>query len=128
MNLFYKPSLSELAALIEQTTMKSSNYNVIVDYDGEVLIDSRANLSHDVLGRFKFYFSGMSESNQLGMRTDKYLKFLNQLFKSLMFCWEKDINGRVNYDQISKIQNKLYHKEARELRENAYPVKLSIAS
>jgi hypothetical protein len=127
MNLFYKPSLSELAALIEQSSIDSKNYNVIVDYDGEVLIDSDASLPRAAKEKFKFYFDGMNERVQYGERTDKYLKFLNQLFKNLVFCWEKDLNGQVDYHLISKIQNRIFNKEMRELREKAYPVRMSFS-
>jgi len=125
MNLFYKSSLSELATLIEQTTIDSNNYNIIVDYDGEVIIETNTRHSNAALDKFKFYFDGMTESIQFGHRTDKYLKYLNQLFKNLVFCWEQDINGKVDFHLISKIQNRIFHKEIRELREKAYPVRMS---
>ena len=114
MNLFYKPSLSELASLIEQSTHDSDNYNVIVDYDGEVLIDSDANLSKKVLDRYKFYFPKLRESYTKGMQSMSYLKYLNQLFKNLVFCWEKEICGNVDYQLISNLQNRIIKKDAKE--------------
>ena len=114
MNLFYKPSLSELASLIEQSTHDSDNYNVIVDYDGEVLIDSDANLSKKVLDRYKFYFPKLRESYTKGLQSMSYLKYLNQLFKNLVFCWEKEICGNVDYQLISNLQNRMFKKDSKE--------------
>ena len=124
MNLFYKPSLSELANLIDQNTLTSPQYHVIVDFDGEVLIDHQASLSPAALSKYKFHFT-MSGKNLFG-QTDRYLNYLNQQFKNLVFCWEKNITGRVNYEEVSKIQNRLYQKETMEMREKAYPVRLNI--
>ncbi len=126
MNLFYKPSISDLATLLEQGATHSSNYFVIIDYDGEVLIADKGSISPVALNKFKFYFTQMSECPQMGYRTDKFLKFLNQLFKSLVFCWESNITGEINFLDIQRIQNKLYQKEAKEIHEHAYPVRLSI--
>ncbi len=120
MNLFYKPSLSELASLIEQNTRNFENYNVIVDFDGEVIIDSDSNLSLSVLGRYKFYFSLMSECYSVGEETIIYFKYLNQLFKNLVFCWDKDLSGKVDYQLISNVQSRIYHKEARERSDRNY--------
>jgi hypothetical protein len=117
MNLFYKPSLSELASLIEQSTKDSENYNVIVDYDGEVLIDSEANLSKKVLDRYKFYFPKLRESFSRGKHSISYLKYLSQLFKNLVFCWDKEISGNVDYQLISNIQSRMFNRGSKEMNE-----------
>jgi len=106
MNLFYKPSISQLAQLIERSTKNSSAYHIIVDHDGEVLIDSNANLAQSALSKFKFYFADIHQNTFNGSLNDKYLIFLNQLYKNLVFCWEKEIHGEVDYYIISKIQNR----------------------
>jgi len=102
MNLFYKPSLSELASLIESNSGKEKNYNVIVDYDGEVLIDADSSISEPVLNRYKFYFKSMNSGNST--KGIGFFKHLTKLFKNLVFCWEKDLSGKMDYQLISNLQ------------------------
>jgi hypothetical protein len=125
MNLFYKPSLSELAALIGQGTEHANEYHVIVDHDGEVLVNTNSEISQAALDKFKFYFAEMKETDHTGQKSERYLQFLNTLFKNLVFCWEKGITGKVDFNMISKIQNRIFHREIRELREKAYPIRFS---
>jgi hypothetical protein len=39
MNLYYNPSMNELLELIRRTENHNNLHNLVVDYDGEVLID-----------------------------------------------------------------------------------------
>lgn len=107
MNLFYKPSLSELAALIESNTRQADHYNVIVDYDGEVLVDSDATVNDSVLNRYKFYFTSMN-TGQNSAESINFIKFLTRLFKNLVFCWEKDLSGKMDYQLISNLQKRTF--------------------
>ena len=109
MNLFHKPSLSELASLIESNTKQAENYNVIVDYDGEVLIDSDSNVGEPVLNRYKFYFTSMNTGKVTG-ESIGFIKYLARLFKNLVFCWEKDLSGKMDYQLISNLQNRSFSK------------------
>ena len=105
MNLFHKPSLAELASLIESKTHEADQYNVIVDFDGEVLIDSDATVGEPVLNRYKFYFKSMNPKQHPG-ESIGFIKFLTRLFKNLMFCWEKDLSGKMDYQLISNLQSR----------------------
>ncbi len=107
MNLFHKPSLSELASLIEANTQQAENYNVIVDYDGEVLIDSDSRVGEPVLNRYKFYFTSMN-SGKISGESIGFIKYLARLFKNLVFCWEKDLSGKMDYQLISNLQNRTF--------------------
>ena len=107
MNLFHKPSLAELASLIESKTQEADQYNVIVDYDGEVLIDSDASVGEPVLNRYKFYFTSMNSGKITG-ESIVFIKYLARLFKNLVFCWEKDLSGKMDYHLISNLQNRTF--------------------
>lgn len=125
MNLFYSPTLSELYNLIEGREQQSANINIIVDNDGEVLIDQHANVPEHKLTRFRFYFNGIEpvfgpEKNKI-----KGLKFLNQLYKNLLFCWERGITGKVDFNSISRLQNKIYHREINSIRKNDFPISIN---
>ena len=126
MNLFYNPTLSELNNLLEQVNQKAlfHNYQVVVDHDGEVVIYYNLNLPKTRLSRFKFYFNGLSHTSDTGYFDIKNLKFLNQLYKNLLFCWEREIKGEVNYNEITRLNNILYRKELRTIRKRDYPVSI----
>src|SRR5688572_7912718 len=126
MNLFYNPSLSELNNLLELDNQRTQfhNYQVVVDHDGEVVIYHNLNLPKTRLSRFKFYFNGLNHAAGTGYHDIKNLKFLNQLYKNLLFCWEREIKGEVNYSEITRLNNILYHKEIRTTRKKDYPVSI----
>ena len=127
MNLFYNPTLTELHALVEQGNdqVDINNYKVVVDNDGEVIVDFEAVLPESKLSRFKFYFKGLHDVFGPGFKKVKNLKFLNQLYKNLVFCWEKGISGPVDFQEISKLQNILYHKEISSMMKNDYPISIN---
>ncbi len=125
MNLFYNPTLSELYALIEGRKKLSGNFNVVVDNDGEVLVDHNASFPESKLSKYKFYIDGMDSTFSFETNRVKSLKSLNQLYKNLMFCWEKGVEGRVDFQEVSKVQNMLYHKEINSIRKNDYPISIN---
>ena len=105
MNLFHKPSLAELASLIESNAQQSDQYNVIVDFDGEVLVDADSAIDEPVLNRYKFYFKSLNPK----LHSDEnigFIKYLTRLFKNLVFCWEKDLSGKMDYQLISNLQSR----------------------
>jgi len=128
MNLFYKPAISQLALLIEKSTQNSPRYHILVDYDGEVLIDSNANLTSEALLKFKFYFVNMNQGSMNGYLNDRYLIFLNQLYKNLIFCWEKDICGEVDFYVITQVRKRVLNSEINEQHELFYPHLLKTAN
>ena len=127
MNLFYNPTLSELHALVDQVNEQAEdqNYKVVVDNDGEVIVDFNASFPESKLPKFKFYFNGLNSVFGPGFKRVRNLKFLNQLYKNLVFCWEKGISGPVEFQEISRLQNILYHKEINSLRKNDYPISIN---
>ncbi len=122
MNLFYNPTLSELHALIQN---KEGNFTVVVDNDGEVLVDQSAYLPESKLVKYKFYIDGLNANFNSGTDRIRSLKTLNQLYKNLLFCWEKGVEGKVNFQDVSRLQNMLYHKEINSLRKNDYPISIN---
>jgi hypothetical protein len=55
MNLFNQPSLSGLHQLVETGSKSLSVHNIVVDYDGEVIIDPEMKFAGIGLNRFKFH-------------------------------------------------------------------------
>lgn len=108
MNLFYSPSLSQLSALIAGCNDYHDYYNLVIEHDGEVLIEpSSARKSH-LLPKYKFYFKDFLYGKScLGTEAAKNLQYLNQLYKNLVYCWENDLSGSLNFNEITNIQN--YH-------------------
>jgi len=127
MNLFYQPTLSELSALLKdvEITDHEEKINVIVDNDGEVLIDVNNSLPENQLFKFKFHFKGLQSLKDDGLRKRNNLKIINQLFKNLVFCWEKGLSGAVDFQIISLVRKMLYEKELRFTHKRDYPIRLN---
>ena len=125
MNLFYSPTLSELYNLLEGKDQTSAGYNIIVDNDGEVIIDQHSSVPESKLSQYKFYFNSIAPVFNPGMTKIKSLKFLNQLYKNLLFCWEKGLTGKVDYQSVSRLQNMLYHREINSFRKNDFPISIN---
>jgi hypothetical protein len=109
MNLFYSPSLSQLSTLIAGCNDFSNYYNVVVEHDGEVLIERSTSGKNRLLPKYKFYFRDfLYGQNCLGYGAAKNLQFLNQMYKNLVYCWENNLSGSVNFNEITDIQNYNY--------------------
>lgn len=54
MNLFHNPSVDELQSLLENAPQSKIVHDVVIDYDGEVLIDPQLEQPNLDLNRFKF--------------------------------------------------------------------------
>lgn len=105
MNLFNSPSLTELSALIGQYGNCRNYFHLIVDHDGEVLIECNSKKIREILPKFKFHIRGLRGRAYVGIGAANNLRYLNQLYKNLLYCWEKEMTGTVDYDKISSIQN-----------------------
>jgi hypothetical protein len=55
MNLFYQPSIADLRQLVKAGKKSLSVHNIVVDYDGEVIIDPETKYAGIGLNRFKFH-------------------------------------------------------------------------
>jgi len=125
MNLFHSPYLSQLSILIAGCTNNSSYYDIIVDHDGEVLIEPSSKRKSNNLPKYKFYFKNFLHGRRCargGASTN--LSYLNQLYKNLMYCWENEMSGSINYNEITLIRNYNYHLEINSYRKASehYPI------
>jgi len=105
MNLFHSPSLSELSALIGECNNYKNYFHLVVEHDGEVLLKRNSKKIKVLLPKFKFHISGLHGSAYVGTHAANNLTYLNQLYKNLLYCWENEVTGSVDYDKISNIQN-----------------------
>ena len=103
MNLLYNPSLSELSEIIARQVNYHQKYDVIVDNDGEVLIELSSYNHASMLNKYKFYFKGLEGKANIGLVAARNFRYLIQLYKSLVYCWENHLRGAVKYDQIASI-------------------------
>ena len=90
MNLFLNPSLSELQKLITKTDSSKTEHNIVVDYDGEVLIDPDLQQPDINLDRFKFRISLYEMPKDYINRGSKWMK---KLLNSLVEGWENNMGG-----------------------------------
>jgi hypothetical protein len=98
MNLFYQPTLSQLSRLIAANANYHQRYDLIIDHDGEVLLEVS---SLKPLNRYKFYIRGLTGKEQIGILASRNLRYINQLYKNLVYCWENKITGAIDYEEIS---------------------------
>jgi hypothetical protein len=105
MNLFNSPLLSELSTLIGQCENSRNSFNLIVDHDGEVLIENNSKKVQNLLPRYKFYFPKLRGKSFLGMRAAYNVNYINQLYKNLLYCWEQNLSGAIDFNKISNIEN-----------------------
>lgn len=54
MNLHYEPTIAELRRLIESAQKSLTSHNIVVDFDGEVIVDPELKYPGIDLNRFKF--------------------------------------------------------------------------
>ena len=55
MNLFHDPSILGLRQLVDTADKSLPVHNIVIDYDGEVIIDPEKKFAHVSLNRFKFH-------------------------------------------------------------------------
>src|SRR5258706_13383696 len=122
MNLFHSPYLSQLSVLIAGCSSYNNYYDVIVDHDGEVLIEPSSKRKSNTLRQYKFYFKDFLHGrNFVGEGASQNLKYLNQLYKNLMYCWENELSGSLNYNEITLIQNFNYRIEVSSYKNESEP-------
>lgn len=90
MNLFINPSLNELRNLLSRTNNETDIHHIVVDYDGEVLIDPELQQPDLNLDRFKFKVNLYDRpKNFIKSKSNK----LRALFNSLMAGWEAPLDA-----------------------------------
>jgi hypothetical protein len=83
MNLFYNPSITELRQLVDSANNNLDKHNVVIDYDGEVIIDPKMKYKGIALNRFKFHTT-ISESVKHNTRS------LKCLFETLVEAYQSN--------------------------------------
>jgi hypothetical protein len=126
MNLFYNPSLSQLSTLIAGCNDYLNYYDVLVEHDGEVLIELSSSRKSNLLPKYRFYFKDFLYGQScLGKGASQNLQYLNQLYKNLVYCWENELAGSINFNEITEIQDHNYRimikDAARDFVENYAP-------
>ncbi len=86
MNLFYQPSVTELRQLINSANKSFTRHNIVIDFDGEVIIDPETKYKGIDLNRFKFRTT-ITESVKSNARS------LKALFDTLLEAYHKNNNG-----------------------------------
>jgi hypothetical protein len=86
MNLFYNPSMTELRQLLSSAKKSSNIHNVVIDFDGEVIIDPEVQYEGIALSRFKFHtqISQSIKNNARGMKA---------LFDTLLAAYNGNSNS-----------------------------------
>lgn len=110
MNLFNSPSLTELNTLIGKCTDCNSVFYLGVEHDGEVLMETDSKKYQKLLRRYKFYIRCFHGKMFDGSNNANNINYINQLYKNLISCWEKNLKGRLDNDKLPGIQNlNLWH-------------------
>jgi hypothetical protein len=95
MNLFYDPSLIALSQLIDNADKSLPAHNIVVDYDGEVIIDPEKKFAGVNISRFKF-------CTQINDAVNSDTTSLMDLFDTLRTAY----NGTSQYIQMNgKLKN-----------------------
>lgn len=75
MNLFFNPSINEFRKLLNKTDHRLLVHDLVIDYDGEVLLDPQLNQPGLDLDKFKVHVQ---------MRSDGHFK---KLFDFILRAW-----------------------------------------
>jgi len=87
MNLFHNPSVDELQTLLQSAPETKNIHDVVLDYDGEVLIDPQVNHPHIDLSKFKFRVQLTEFSKRALSMSSAPLRFL---YNNLLRAWDAD--------------------------------------
>ena len=85
MNLFYDPSIPGLRQLVDTAEKSLKTHNIVIDYDGEVIIDPELKYSDVKLDRYKF-------RTQISHAVKSNAQNLKHLFDTLITAY----NGKLN--------------------------------
>jgi hypothetical protein len=86
MNLFYNPSITELRQLVDSANNTVDKHNVVIDFDGEVIIDPEMKYKGIPLNKFKFHTT-VTESVKHNARS------LKALFETLVEAYQRNSNA-----------------------------------
>lgn len=87
MNLFHNPSVDELQTLLQNASATKNIHDVVLDYDGEVLIDPQVSQPNLDLNKFKFRMQ-LTEFSKLAVSLSSAP--LRYLYNNLMRAWDSD--------------------------------------
>jgi len=87
MNLFHNPSVDELQSLLQSASETKNIHDVVLDYDGEVLIDPQINHPHLDLSKFKFRIQLTEFSKRALSMSSAPLRYL---YNNLLRAWNGD--------------------------------------
>ena len=93
MNLFYNPSLISLRQLVDTGKKSLAVHNIVVDYDGEVIIDPETKFANIGLNKFKFH-------TQVSSSVKNNARALHMLFETLRAAYN-------NTGQVIQFHSKL---------------------
>jgi hypothetical protein len=93
MNLFFNPSLKELRNMLRDIENHESEHDVVVDYDGEVLVDPQLQQPELDLDKFKFRIR-LNELNTAAASGKSGL--FQNLFRHLMNAWNNTNGSELN--------------------------------
>lgn len=88
MNLFLNPSEREFRQLIIEAEKNNKFHDVVVDFDGEVLIDPQLEQPNLDLSKFKIH---IQRSQQIKEALDP--KWLKYLFNDILIIWNEMYYG-----------------------------------
>ena len=90
MNLFTNPSARQLRQLLIKAEKKHSVHEVVVDFDGEVLVDPQLRQPNLDLNKFKVH---LQFSEHAGKALSLGTKRLKELLNSLLDDWKAEYNS-----------------------------------
>ncbi len=92
MNLFYDPSIVGLRQLVDTADKTLPVHNVVLDYDGEVIIDPELKFAGIGLNRFKF-------RTQITQAVKNDARLLKTLFQTLLAAYNEN-NHRIELQRL----------------------------
>jgi hypothetical protein len=95
MNLFYDPSIIGLRQLVDTADKSLTTHNLVVDYDGEVIIDPEKKFNGINLSRFKFH-------TQIPKSVVSDVRGLKRLFETLFSAYHSNTH---RIDIIRRLRN-----------------------
>lgn len=114
MNLSQNPCISELSALIARQVNYNNKYDILVDYNGEVLIKPHR-AGRKSSKKYRFYFEGFEGIDKIGIIASRNIRYMNQLYKDLIYCWENQCSGYIDKDEITSIRTIAYWLESNNI-------------
>jgi len=106
MNLSGKATLNDLCSLVADCKGYLGYHYIIVDHDGEVRIQPDLGQTSQQLEGYRFYFYTLLHGHaHPGLESNRNQKYMNQLFKNLVYCWQHRMNGKISQEELSRLQN-----------------------